>query len=331
MGVPATPTNFNVQQANGNVYISWNYVPGATTYQIQRSSDGGNQFPNLIPPISQNVWLDTQANIGTLFYYQVYATNSSGNSTTTTPIGIVPCQTGQMSLFELRLRSQQRADRVNSTFVSTSEWNNYINQSYFELYDLLVDTYEDYYLKSYQFTTDGTNNTYALPADFYKAMGVDIGLATSNNARVTVKKFEFIGRNRYVYPNITSTFLGVFNLEYRIMGGNIMLIPTPSSGQIMTLWYIPRLTMLLADSDLADGISGWTEYIITDAAIKALQKEESDTSVLMMQKQALIKRIEDSAMNRDAGQPDCISNTRTWGERWGAYGGPGFDGNFGGY
>ena len=91
------------------------------------------------------------------------------------------------------------------------------------------------------------------------------------------------------------------------------------------------MTQLLSDSDILDGVSGWTEYVIVDAAIKALLKEESDTTVLMAQKLALIKRIEETAMNRDAGQADTISNVRTWGERWGAYGGPGFDGSFGGY
>ena len=40
------------------------------------------------------------------------------------------------------------------------------------------------------------------------------------------------------------------------------------------------------------------EYVITDAAIKMMQKEESDTSVLQLQKAALIRRIEAAAENR---------------------------------
>ena len=45
----------------------------------------------------------------------------------------------------------------------------------------------------------------------------------------------------------------------------------------------------------------------------------------------LFRSIQSSAMNRDAGQPDTISDTRNWSERWGSYGGPGFDGGYGGF
>jgi hypothetical protein len=162
-------------------------------------------------------------------------------------------------------------------------------------------------------------------------LGVDCGLALNSNAWVTLHKFDFISRNRYVFPNISSTYLGVFNLRYRLVGNTLMFIPTPSAGQFIRLWYIPRLTELLQDTDLCDGVSGWTEYVIVDTAIKILQNEESDTSVLLAQKQLLLDRIQSSSMNRDAGQPDTISNVRSFSERWGGYGGAGGDGSYGGY
>jgi hypothetical protein len=124
--------------------------------------------------------------------------------------------------------------------------------------------------------------------------------------------------------------MGVFNLRYRLNGNTLMFIPTPSAGQTFTVWYIPRVNQLLQDTDMADGVNGWIEYIITDAAIKAMQKQEADVSVLMAQKQMLKQRIEESAMNRDAGQPDTISPTRSWGGRNGGGWGPG-DGAFGGF
>lgn len=243
-----------------------------------------------------------------------------------------------MTLLALRTAIRQRADMVNSTFVSDTELNSYINQSYFELYDLLVTTYEDYYIAPpLSIATDGSSQ-YTLPDGtlysaapaLYKLTGVDLGLSNSNNAWVTLEKFDFISRNRFVYPQITSTYPGLFNLRYRIVGNTLMFIPAPSSGQYFRIWYIPRLTTLVGDSDTADGISGWTEYIICDGAIKCGQKEETDVSVLAAQKGALIKRIEESAMNRDAGQPDTIGNVRGFGTGWGAFG-PNGDGGYGGY
>jgi hypothetical protein len=332
-----SPTNFLVQQGNGQVFLSWNISAGATSYQIQRSVDGVN-YSNLAAPVINN-YLDNTVTIGTQYFYQVASVGAS-TSAYTAPQSVVPTTSGSMSLGQIRLLAQQEADRVNSNFITTPEWNTYINQSYFELYDLLVQAYEEYYVApALMMTTDGVTQLYPLPnginyngaPPFYKLMGIDCGLDNSGNAWVTLKKFNFISRNRYVYPNISSTFLGVFNLQYRLLGDSIELIPTPSANQILRIWYIPRLVQLLEDTDIADGISGWTEYVVVDAAIKALMKEESDTTALMFRKEALKKRIEESAPNRDVGQSDTISNTRSWAERWGNYGGGGFDGNFGGY
>lgn len=339
MAIPSTPTNFYVQQGNGQVLVSWDISAGATSYSVQRSTDGVT-FSVLASPTAVE-YLDTSVTLGTQYWYQVAATNGSGTSSYTSNQSIVPTPTGEMSLGAIRLAAQQRADRVNSDFVTLPEWNSYINQSYMELYDLLVTVYEDYYVAApVQFQSDGTNYLYALPngtnysaaEPFYKLLGADLGLNSANNAWVTIPKFNFIDRNKFVYPNTSSTIYGVFNLRYRLMGSNIQFIPTPSAGQPIRLWYIPRLAQLLRDTDIAStAISGWIEYVIVDAAIKALQKEESDVSVLVLQKQALIERIQTSSMNRDAGQPDTISDVRP-GSRWGGGdSGYGFNGPSGGW
>jgi hypothetical protein len=247
------------------------------------------------------------------------------------------------TLAQIRTAIRQRADMVNSQFVTDAELNSYINQSLCELYDLLITLYEDYYVAApLTFQTDGTSAQYPLPDGtlysaapaFYKILGCDLGLTGNANAWVTLKKFDFISRNRYLYPQVTSTYLGVFNLRYRVVGDTIMFIPTPSAGQYVKLWYIPQLTQLSSDTDKIPQImsgAGYSEYVIVDGAIKCLQKEESDVSVLQIQKMALIKRIEDSGMNRDAGQPDTISDVRTRAESWGGYGDSGGGGPHGGF
>lgn len=343
---PPIPSNFAVQQGNGQVLLSWNIVAGSTNYVVQRSPDGV-VFTTLASPTLTN-YLDTTVTINTAYFYQVAAQNGSGISPYTPAQSIVPTTTGVLSLGQVRLMAQQRADRVNSNFVTDPEWNTYINQSAFELYDLLTTLYEDYNVAQPAiFLSVGANAQYPLPdgqlsfldetgtpfvaRPFYKILGLDCGLASTSNAWVTLHKFDFISRNRYVFPNITSTYLGVFNLRYRVLGNNLMFIPTPAGNQYFRLWYVPRMQEMLRDTDVLDGVSGWTEYVIIDAAIKALQKEESDVTVLALQKQAIIDRINSTAMNRDAGQPDTISDTRSWGERWGGYGSPNGDGSYGGY
>lgn len=337
MAIPATPTSFFVQTANSQNLISFALATGATSYDIQRSVDGVT-YSSIATPAT-NQYLDTSVSRGTQYWYKAASVNGSGTSPYTIPQSVVPVLTGEMCLSQIRLQAQQRADRVNSQFLTMPEWNININQSLFELYDLLVTTYEDYFLASpVSFQTNGSTYLYPLPdgilyngaEPFYKLMGVDLALNTAQNAFVTINKFNFIDRNSYLYPNSASTIYGVFNMRYRVLGSQIEFIPTPTGSQTIRLWYIPRLRQLLLDTDTtADSVSGWIEYVIVDAAIKALQKEESDVSVLMAQKMALIKRIEETAMNRDAGIPDTISNARSnnWGSGWGG----GWNGPIGGW
>ena len=326
--LPATPTSFYLQQANNQVLASWALVAGAASYNVQRSTDGVNF--TTVATVTALQFLDTTVTPGTQYWYQV-ASQIVVSSVTYTSLytqaqSIVPVGTGKMTLGQLRLLSQQKADRVASNFVTLPEWNTYINQSYFELYDLLIQKYgnEYYVAPPLQFSTSGTQ-FYPLPdgvlysgaPPFYKLLGVDLGLNPGNNAYITLKKFEFISRNRYIFPQITTNLLGIAGLRYRLMGNNLELIPNPAAGQIVQVWYIPRMVELLQDTDVADGVSGWTEYIAVDAAIKALMKEESDVTALMVQKAALIARIEAAAENRDAGEPERISDTRRFTDLYG--------------
>lgn len=327
MAIPSVPSNFVVQQGNQQVYLSWAISAGATSYSIQRSTDNVN-FTVLATPAGTS-YVDATAALATQYYYNVAAVNVSGTSSYCPSMGIVVAPNGELSLGQLRLRAQQRADLVNSQFLVTEEWNYNINQSMLELYDLLVTAYEDYFLAPpIYLNPDGVSTSYPLPNGsntffdannnvitppaFYKLMGVDLALNQANNAYVTLNKFAWVDRNRYIYPTAGGTQYGAFNLQYRIMGNNVDFIPTPLQNQNLKLWYIPRLPVLVQDTDITTiGYSGWLEYVIVDAAIKAMQKQDLDVTVLAAEKAFLIKRIEETAANRDAGRPDTITDVRS--------------------
>lgn len=439
MSLPGTPNNFYLQTGNQQNYLLWDAVPGVSSYQIQRSTDGINY--GLYATISTNNYLDTVVTIGSQYWYQVasvtipafqsfgtmtltgqpspgdtfslanvvftavasgatgnqfnigatiaatvanivsivttslinviipsaaspiitftsFASGPEGNaiqfssalsnttiaafsggvagsvSIYTTPQSVVPTPTSEMTLAQLRLAAQQRCDRVNSNFVTLPEWTSYLNQSMYELYDLLITVYEDYYMAPRaKFLSNGAtfsyplpdgvltfldiNNNPFIPAPFYKLLGVDLGIQSANNAFVTVNKYNLIDRNTFIYPNSASTIYGVFNLKYRVLGKNIEFIPTPSANQPIQLLYVPRLPQLLRENDITTlGISGWLEYVIVRAAILALMKEESDVQNLAAQLLDLRTRIESTAQNRDAGQPDHVSDVRKGGTGW---------------
>lgn len=153
MALAAIPSNLTVQVANGQCYLLFSAVPGATSYQVQRSTDGVT-FSNLTSVLVP-AYLDTAVVAGTQYFYRIASVNSSGASPSSSVVSAIPALAGQASLQQVRTWAQQRADRVNSNFVSLPEWNDYIRSSCDELYDLLVTTYEEYFVKTpYTFTTE---------------------------------------------------------------------------------------------------------------------------------------------------------------------------------
>lgn len=347
MAIPYQPQNLTAEQSDGNILLTWAGSLGATSYSVQRSTDGVNFSPLATPGLVPQ-YLDALPGIGINYYYQVAAVNISGTSTYSSAVQMIAAPPSEMSLAELRLRAQQTADRVGSQFVTTSEWNAFLRLAMYELYDLLITSYEDLFASQFVFiNTNGTTQNYAIPDGctnylggvyggtsgspaqaFYKLAGMDLGINTSNNAWVTLLKFDFIERNKYVYPNSTSTIYGVYNMRYRLMGNFVNIIPTPAGNQQIRMWYSPKLPALLMDTDLTTlGYSGWLRYPIVRAAKYALDKEEgSDTSKLDTELAFLKLRIEQTSQNRDAGVPDTISNTR----QDPLYGGNGFASGGGG-
>jgi hypothetical protein len=349
MASPFPPQGLTAEQADGNICLSWSASIGATGYQVQRSTDGVN-YTALATVGLVTQYIDSLPGLGIMYFYQVAALPVGTPALYSNTAQMVAAPPSEMSLFELRLRSQQTSDRVNSAFVSNSEWNAFLRLAVYELYDLLIGSYEENYnLQTVVINTDGSTSLYTLPDGvtnylggvyggtsgspsqaFYKLAGVDLNVNTSNvtPSRVTLLRFDFIKRNQYVYPNSTSTIYGIYNLRYRLMGNQLDLIPVPAGNQTLTVYYCPKLPALLADTDLTSiGTSGWLRYVIVRAAKYALDKEEgSDTSKLDAEILFLKTRIEQMSQNKDIGQADTISETR----RDSVYGGTGWGGGSGG-
>jgi hypothetical protein len=211
-----------------------------------------------------------------------------------------------ITLLELRTQSRQRADQEDSTFITDTELNSYINNSIAELHDILVQAYgSDYFLSEFNFTTVPDQTDYTLPEDLYKLRGVDVKLNSANWE--TIRKFNFNERNRL-------NDFGVWNISgfsavrYRVMGSRIRFSPVPDAAVQARLWYVPVAEVLVSDSDELVDYNAYSEYVIVDAAIKMMVKEESDPTVLVKQKADLKRRIEEAANNRDAGNPESVTD-----------------------
>jgi hypothetical protein len=232
-----------------------------------------------------------------------------------------------VSLSVLEQRVLQRANLEGAVGASgqkfiqsgSAELDDVINESIAALYDEIRSQYgQDYYVSQANFNTVANQDTYSLPADFLNLLGVDVFFGT--NLIITARPYMWTERNRYKwYPGWIYT-QPVF---YRLFGSNIKFIPTPSGAFAITLNYVPVPTKLVNPTDAFDGINGWEEWAVLDAAIKLLVKDGDMEmiQVLTAQKADVQRRLEQLAGQRDAGNPERVQDI-TLNDGW--VGRPGF-------
>lgn len=347
------PQNVVLTTGNGQNYLAWEQVVGATGYTVQRSTTGLiGSFTDLATTIPINSYLDTSAIPGIEYWYQIASNNLSGTSnfatlgTNNLPLTITSCLPGQINLGYLRYMSKLRADKLNSQFLTDDEWNFNINQSMKRLYDVLVTKFGDHYFlapaiqiptasftifQGMAFVAMPNGSFYSNAPALYKLAGVDVSVNPSNGQWFTLPRFNWIDRNRYSTLQLSGTVQSIYGLAYCDFGSNIYFIPQPQASLYVQLWYVPIVTELLQDIDMMPfSISGWSELVIVDAAIKALIKEESfdQAQALIGERSELLERIETTAANRDVGQANTVSNTRArcGDQNFGSFGGFGTSG-----
>lgn len=221
-----------------------------------------------------------------------------------------------MTLAEIRTQVRQRANMETSQFVTNAELLLYINASYGELYDVLVSRYEDYFIKldpttflPPTYTVASGSSRIALPSDLYKLRGIDVQHSSPNDW-FDVPRFN-LGERNSRSRSVNRLSRGLTDVSYRIVGAQIQFLPEDQAAGVYRVWYVPRLTKLVADGDDTAGTTlDFEEYIIVDAAMKCLIKEESDVSALMAIKQQLLQRVLVMTANRDAAVNEKVADVR---------------------
>lgn len=239
------------------------------------------------------------------------------------------------TLTDLVNRVRYRTDQENSTFVSYTELEQYIQESYFELYDLIIESEgPTHYWESYYFNTVANQTLYNLvdsegangqPLNIYKLIGVAVDVAGDGKYR-PIRQFTYPQRGRFA--DATSGWSTHRSVYYRmgtqidrdadVAGGKqyrtITLKPTPTGVHSVELLYIPTPIELkdTATEEFFLHYAHWDEYIVVDVAAKVLEKEESEADHLYRRKEELRQRIlwHANTMNLDdAGAVnDVVSN-----------------------
>jgi hypothetical protein len=179
----------------------------------------------------------------------------------------------------------------------------YINQSIAKLYTNLDLMDHTYYRSSSSITTVAGTSSYALPDDFWHAKKVS---TTINGKPYTLKRFNPLEED--VLERVA--WQTQFPEFYELSGSNIILRPVPASGYTVSIYYSQAPVRLVAGADTFDGIAGFEEWVVLNAAIKTRRKNRQDATDLQADAGETWAWIETTGHDRDHGQPMQICDAQ---------------------
>jgi hypothetical protein len=248
---------------------------------------------------------------------------------------------GYRELADIVLQVRRRSDMVNTNFVTDAEIEQYVQDSWGEYIDLMIENGGESLFVTFAqpITTVAGAAYYAImeqdlsfplypddegggdylsqepaplvperEASIYKTVMVTLKSGASltelkpSTRALRGRAMESTGRTgRPTEYIVTGPQLSPLTSSSSVAPGRyLMLYPVPDGTYTIDISYIsspPDIGSWLGEYPLVTNFAAWDEYIIVDAAMKCLEKEESDTRHLMARKMALVERIRHHAMN----------------------------------
>lgn len=106
-------------------------------------------------------------------------------------------------------------------------------------------------------------------------------------------------------------------------------VTSSDSTSFVSAWPARNLSGTFQNS--FDGISGWDDLAVVDAAIKVVVKQQRDAALLSARRMQLMKEVEEAAEHRDPGEPQTatlVPDGNPWGGGFGWNGNGSFNGGW---
>ena len=211
---------------------------------------------------------------------------------------------GLSTLTELTTQVRRRADMEDTLFVSDDEIQDYIQESYLDGYEIMIESSgPEAFMRTAQAVTTSTSTPiYALSeASEQVAMAMRLVRAVINvngeirrlagNARPEVVT-EGAAGIRGVPQRASLIGPTILRSSASDPRAQLLLDPAPDAEYTVTVYYIPFPPDLTtnANQNLL-GYYGLQEYVVCDAAAKCLEKEETDARHLWARREKAAERI----------------------------------------
>lgn len=231
---------------------------------------------------------------------------------------------GPVSLTTLTTRVRRASDTENSQFVTDAEIQEYLSEAVGRLLDIVLEsTPAENFATD---TADGANATVSGTASYaikqtasptyarpYKILAVRVDVGGGRYVPIQPLRAREMGAAafatwspqtaRYAFnfsPSGTNGYFGANNTAGALEAG-LTFYPTPNAATPFRVLYVPYPSLWSTEgaSTLFNGLSGWEQWCVMEAACRCMEKAESDSTRLEMRKAKLEEQIRHHAQTRD--------------------------------
>lgn len=227
------------------------------------------------------------------------------------------------AMADLRKRVQRRADKEGDPQVKNPEWNALISEAYGELYNIASETGMEHFETAAQLTTTGVNYV-STPSDLQSLVLIAYVVDATTNRYVALR--ELMAQERTMMSGLNLT-AGSRARGYALVADKIYLYPTPPSGQVYEVRYVPQAPDLDAytDNQTVDVISpNGLAFLIWNAAIMAMSKSEADVTLAVQRTNEARERFMNDCIQRSLNTPRRrildVESQGGYGEDWWGFG-----------
>lgn len=177
---------------------------------------------------------------------------------------------------------------------SKSELAVYINEAQDELAEHINRIYREYFISSSTTPTVGDQALYSLPVDMVELISMEVvdDLTTDEEPQDLT---EILLTHKKFYEILDAANEKKSYQYFFIQGNNFKLTPKPAnSTEFVRIFYVKRLTPLVADGDVSQLPAEHHELLAIDCARRALIKSKEINPVLESMRAARIETFHDA-------------------------------------
>jgi hypothetical protein len=253
-----------------------------------------------------------------------------------------------VSADDLEQRVRERADMVDSQFVTSAEVQRFLEASWQDLYSIMVASGEDLFIRRVRITGSAadplvtengdlivTENGDVLIVGGVVPVGSYVNLPAQIKALRLVRHVDGVRLRKSTLHDLEmlqdsrhSSRPLYYRLDMDPQNSylRLELYPQPDRSYEFDVFYVPALSLkeFISSSFVSIPVRGWDEYVVLTASIKCKDKEESDINGVAKEREVLLERIRADLVPFDKSEPDQVvqmsatgngdAESRMWGD-----------------